>query len=53
MPKNRIQLLQVLEDELNLTSCCLCSYIDFKRESLSLIYAYNYGDIPGEENLET
>ena len=53
LPQTKIQLIKVLEEELNLTSCCLCSYIDFKRESLQLIQTYNYGNVPEEENLET
>ena len=34
LPRDRIELLRVLESELELTYACLCSYIDFKRESL-------------------
>jgi hypothetical protein len=27
LPKNRLELIQTLEDELNLTNCCLSAYI--------------------------
>jgi len=53
LPRNRVELLEVLEGELDLTSSCLSSYIEFKREALSLVYAYNYENVQEEDNLET
>ena len=53
LPRSRIQLLQTLEEELGLTGACLASYICFKSEAMQLIYAYNYGNVHEEENLET
>jgi hypothetical protein len=53
LPRNRIELLKTIEDELEITYACLCSYIDFKRQSLQLVYVHNLGNVQEEENLET
>ena len=53
LPRDRYELLKVIEDELEITYACLCSYIDFKRESLQLVYVHNLGNVQEEENLET
>jgi len=45
LPRNRMELFQTLEDELNLTACSLSAYIQFKRQSLQLIFAnLNHGE---------
>ena len=53
MPKNRTELLQVLERDFKLTQCCLSSMIDFKRKCIDLIYTQNNFGQQEDDNLET
>lgn len=53
LPKNRQELIQVLDEELNLTNECLSSYIEFKRGSLTLIFDQIGSQEQEQENLET
>ena len=55
MPKNRTELLQVLENDLKLTSCILSSMIEFKRSCLEIIQAQNNFGLQEDDNyhLET
>jgi hypothetical protein len=38
LPKNRQELIAVLDSEINLSNVCLSSYIEFKRLSLQHIF---------------
>ena len=53
MPKNRTELLQVLERDFKLTQCCLSSMIDFKRKCIDLIYTQNNFGHQEDDHLET
>ena len=53
LPKNRQDLIQTLEDELGLTTCCLSAYIQFKRQSLQHINANLNQGAEQDDNMET
>ena len=38
LPKNRVELIQYLDEILSIANICLGSYIEFKRISLTLIF---------------